>query len=172
MTLVQLKGRTKVLAGGQGHVFRPKAWLRNHHTKTVIAAQVSRWRQGLFFFSWWPCCLFCASGIKGRHCWNELQMLARNYPDCSSFFSCLSFECCLSLSLSPLLPFYFSLFAVHTVHIFIFHLFFPTLTHAKLLNLCNNLTEKTFSFPKVRSVASLTPFSRKRRRERKRKRAL
>lgn len=31
------------------------------------------------------CSMLCASGIKGRHCWNEKQMLVRNSPDCSSF---------------------------------------------------------------------------------------
>lgn len=57
-------------------------------------------------WSWWWCSLLCASGIKGRHCWNEKQMLVRNSPDCSSFsfFSCLSFERCLTLSPSLLPP--------------------------------------------------------------------
>lgn len=31
------------------------------------------------------------SRIKGRHCWNEKQMLVRNSPDCSSFFFLLFF---------------------------------------------------------------------------------
>ena len=59
----------------------------------------------------WRCCWLCASGIKGRHCWNEKQMLVRNSPDCSSFFffharasSAASFLLSLSLSLSLLYP--------------------------------------------------------------------
>lgn len=138
----------------------------------MIAAQVSGWCQGLAFFE-------LVAGLLVLCVRNQRPPLLEWEADVSEefswlqqFFSCLSFECCLSPSLSPLLPFYFSLFAVHAVHIFIFPPFFPTSTHTKpelLLNLCNNLPEK---LPKVRSEASLTPFWRKRRGERMRKRAL
>lgn len=59
-----------------------------------------------FVGTWRWCSSLCASGIKGRHCWNEKQMLVRNSPDCSSFFlfSCLGFEHRLTPSPSLLLP--------------------------------------------------------------------
>lgn len=59
------------------HNTTPEQWWRHRFEGDV---------RGWDFLRWWPCCLFCASEIKGRHCWNEKQMLARNSPDCSTFF--------------------------------------------------------------------------------------
>lgn len=158
LTLVQLNWRTGVLAGGLVHVFRPKTRPKNHpqhNARAVIAAQVPGWCQGLGFLSWWQRCLFCASGIKGRHCWNEKQMLGRNSPDCSSFFHAWASNAA-SVHRSP--PCFLSVSAVHTIPIFILLLFFPTLTHTKpelLLNLGTNLAEKACQ------IWGLTAFWRK-----------
>lgn len=95
--------------------------------RSRITVQVLGCCQRMHFvgtWRWWQCCSLCASRIKGRHCWNEKQMLVRNSPDCSSFFlfSCLSFQHCLSPS-PPL-----SLLCISTLYSLLF-LSFLTLTH-------------------------------------------
>lgn len=69
--------QTKNLTKAPSHNTTREQWLGHR-----FQGDVRTW----VFLCWWPCCLFCASGIKGCHCWNEKQMLARNSPDCSSFF--------------------------------------------------------------------------------------
>lgn len=94
LMLVQPKWRTLRPCKRPGVSFQTKkTWLKNKRTvpqhNTTVGDAGLRVMSGagvFFFLSWWPCCLFCASGIKGRHCWNEKQMLVRNSPDCSSFF--------------------------------------------------------------------------------------
>lgn len=72
--LVQLNWRRlSPRGGGLVCVFRPKRGKQKHPTTPGLRVMSG------------PRCLFCASGIKGRHCWNEKQMLVRNSPDCSSF---------------------------------------------------------------------------------------
>lgn len=55
------------------------------------------------WWSWWLRCSLRASGIKGLHCWNEKQMLARNFSWLQQFcVSCLNFRCCLTAFLASL----------------------------------------------------------------------
>lgn len=91
------------------------------------------------------------------------------------FFSCLSFECCLSPLLPPLLPFHFPSLLC-TLSTFSFFLSSFQLSHRPNLSyssICVTTSlKKLGTLPKVRSEASLTPLWRKQRIERMRKRAL
>lgn len=110
-----------------------------------MAAQVWGWCQGLGFFALVAVLLVLCVRNQRPPLLEWEADVSEEFSWLQHFFSCLSFKCCLSPSLSPLLPFFFSLFAVHTIHILIFPLLLPTLTHTKpelLLNLCNNLPEE------------------------------
>lgn len=141
-------------------------WLRHRFQGDV---------RGCFFLSWWPRCLFCASGIKGRHCWNEKQMLARNSPDCSSFFHAWASNAA-SVHCSP--PYFLSIFPslLCTLSTFLFFLSSFQLSHRPNLSYSSisvtTSLKKLGPLPKVRSEASLTPLWRKQRIERMRKRAV
>lgn len=172
LMLVQLHWRRLSPCGRPGkHTKRDKRNIPQRQSSDGGAG--FRVMSGAVFWSWWPRCLFCASGIKGRHCWNEKQMLVRNSPDCSSFFHARASNAA-SVHRSPSYFLSLSLSAMQTIHISISPLSCPTLTPSRpalLLNLCNNLHNKAFlHLPVVRAAASVTLFWSKRRRERMRKR--
>lgn len=166
LTLVWLKWRTEVLAGGLVHVFRPKTWLKHHPT---TQHQSSDWGTGFrvmsgpgFFVLVAVLLVLCVRNQRLPLLEWEADV-REEFSWLQQFFSCPSFECCLTPSLSLLLPFYFSLFALHTTHMFIFPLFFPTLTHSKpelLLNLCNNLPETALPPSKSQLWSLPRPFQK------------
>lgn len=132
-----------------------------HATTTEIAAQVSGWCQGLAFLELVAVLLVLCVRNQRPPLLEWEADVSEEFSWLQQFFSCPSFDCCLSPSLSPLLPFYFSLFAVHTIRIVIFPLFFPTLTHTKpelRLNLRNNPPEKALPASKSQIWSLPHPF--------------